>query len=116
MEEFFYVAWRSTPEELIDLFATRYGWSYDQITALPVDVFFALAKEIKKQNRRDELKAEWNTYLPFAAMRLVKFKEDSFEEYYKRVTGANIDLRPATDILAEAEEIKKQLGEQNGSV
>lgn len=116
MEEFFYVTWRSTPEELIDLFATRYGWSYDQITALPVDTFFALVKEIRKKNRRDEMKAEWNTYLPFVAMKIIKFKENSFEEYYKRVTGANIDTRPAADILAEAEDIKKQLGEPNGSV
>lgn len=116
MEEFFSIAWRTTPEELIDLFATRYGWSYDQIMDIPAGIFFALANKIKEQNRREELKAEWNTYLPFVAMNRIKFRENSFEEFYRRATGANLDLRPASDILAEAEEIQKTIGAQNGSV
>ena len=33
----------------------------------------------------------------------------SFEDFRDRMTGANIDKRPAEEILAEAEEIEKRL-------
>lgn len=37
----------------------------------------------------------------------------SFEDYYDQATGANIDLRPAKEILAEVEEVRREI---NGAI
>ena len=52
--------------------------------------------------------------LPFMAVGILKFI--SFDDYYKKMTGGDIDWRPDADILAEVEEIRKQMRNKDGSV
>lgn len=38
-----------------------------------------------------------------------------FDKYRDRMTGADIDLRPTAQILAELDEIEREMEAQNGS-
>ena len=45
--------------------------------------------------------------LPFMSLKLLKFV--SFDDYYGQISGRDFDLRPDEEIIAEVEEIRKQL-------
>lgn len=112
MEGFFYIARRArSKEEVIDLFAARYGWTPEAILNIEIGLFSRLYKQISKENIRSELKSEYNAILPLMYMRYIK--EITFTDYYNRRTGGNVDQRPAEDILAEVEEIRKKVGEKD---
>lgn len=64
-----------------------------------------LIKYIRKDITREEIRSEWLALLPAMSMQFIKTIE--WEEYYNRATGADIDLRPSSDILAEVEEVRK---------
>ncbi len=68
-------------------------------------IVLALTKE-----RQDEVKGIYHALLPVMALR-GKFM--TFEQFFDKMTGADIDLRSADDILKESEEIQARL--QNGS-
>ena len=61
-----------------------------------------------EKTRRDTVYAEWVAIQPFMILEWLKFM--SFDDYYTRRTGGDIDVRPAEEILAEVEEIKKWVG------
>lgn len=69
--------------------------------------FIVLAIEKEK---KDEMKGMYHALLPYYALR-GKFM--TFEEFYDNVTGANLDLRPAEEILNESKEIEERL--RNGN-
>ena len=64
-------------------------------------------EECRKKRQREQLKREWDHLLPLMVTKTIKYI--SFKEYFDRVTGANIDTRPAEEILAEADAIRQQL-------
>lgn len=68
-------------------------------------IVLALTKE-----RKDEIRGVYLSLLPIFAFR---GKFISFEEFYDNMTGANLDFRPAEEILKESEEIERRL--RNGS-
>ena len=113
MESFFYLARRSAPE-IIDTLGSRYSWTIRDIEAVPVVDLAEVLKKAEEQTTRAEIFAEWAALQPFMIMKWLKFMP--FEEYHDYRTGGNIDTRPASEILAEAEEIKKYTGVNNGSV
>ena len=45
--------------------------------------------------------------LPWMAAKILKFQP--FQEYFDQVSGANYDLRPDEEILAEVAEIRKEM-------
>lgn len=51
---------------------------------------------------------QWVVQLPLMAY-LGEFT--SFDDYQSRATGANLDLRPTEEILAELDEVEKNLQE-----
>lgn len=55
------------------------------------------------QERKDEMREMYHAFIPVMAMRN-KFM--TFEQFYDKMTGADIDLRPSEEILKEAEEIQ----------
>jgi hypothetical protein len=63
-------------------------------------VEYAHDKEIEER-----YKAEWNALYPFMITKMMKYV--SFKEYKDMCTGANIDTRPADEIIAEIEELHK---------
>ena len=69
--------------------------------------FIVLAIE---KERKDEMKGLYYALLPVLALR-GKFM--TFEEFYDNMTGANLDLRPAEEILNESKAIEERL--RNGN-
>lgn len=65
--------------------------------------------------KRAELKAQWNALLPFMSMQWLKAID--FEDYYNRAAGSTLDMRSDEEILAEVEDVRRQIREsKNGSV
>ncbi len=71
--------------------------------------FIEFVKTAQKQNRKEELFQVWLIQLPHIK------KEDyiSFEEYYNKQTLANVDKRPANEIINEI--IQAHGGDLSGS-
>lgn len=79
-----------------------------EIEALDAALMYRLVVRIRKNVRTELLRAEWNQALPFMAMGFIKSM--SFEEYMNR-NERTVDMRPTEEILAEVEEIRKQMKE-----
>lgn len=78
-------------------------------------VFIRLIEHAAEQERRDVAKQEWNALLPFMSMKFLKAVR--FDEYYRKSYGMEMDTRPDEDILAEAEDIRRKITEeQDGPV
>lgn len=107
MEGFFYIARQDAPE-IIDVLSSRYGWTVQQIEAIDIINLAEILKVAVEKTRRDTVYAEWVAIQPFMILEWLKFM--SFDDYYTRRTGGDIDVRPAEEILAEVEEIKKWVG------
>lgn len=94
----------------MDLMLRRYH-SLDFMKELSIEglcrlIILAIEGESKENHRR-----EWLALLP----NMVTFgKYMSFDDYYDRVTGKNIDMRPAEEIIAEIDRAHHK-GEENGS-
>ncbi len=78
------------------------------------DIGCALIVKALEQERDDRLFQQWVVQLPLMG------KENfvSFADYKDKITGANIDRRSTAEILAELDEIEKELqggGDDNGS-
>lgn len=81
----------------MDLLLRRYH-SIDFIDKLSVEGFcklilMAIEGEVKENHRK-----EWLALLP---LMIQAGKYTSFEDYYEKVTGKNIDMRPVDEIIAE---------------
>lgn len=108
MASFFYFIGRADQEdEIIDTLAARYGWSVPDILGLDIPRLWRTYNKATKERLRDRVRAQWLTLLPYMSMEMLQFM--SFEDYFDQVTGANIDLRPAAEILAEVEEVKREI-------
>lgn len=66
-----------------------------------------LYSRICEEGRRKEAREQWVAMLPWMAAKILKFKP--FQEYFDQVSGANFDLRPDEEILAEVAEIRKEM-------
>lgn len=77
----------------------------DYILQLDADTGCPLIQKALEQERDDRLFQQWVVQLPLMG------KEDfvSFADYKDRVTGANIDRRSTAEILAEVNEIEREL-------
>ena len=64
-------------------------------------IVLAITKE-----QKDEVRGIYHALLPVLAIR-GKFM--TFEQFYDEMTGANMDFRPAEEILKESEEIERRL-------
>ena len=77
------------------------------ILDLDVLTLYRLTITAKEAERRAEAREQWCSMLPFMSLKLLKFV--SFDDYYGQISGRDFDLRPDEEILAEVEEIRKQL-------
>ena len=73
-----------------------------------MDQILALVERAAELRAKDMVHRQWCALLPQMSLGLLKFVP--FEEYYLRITGGSLDLRPAEEILAEAEQIRKEFG------
>lgn len=93
---------------MIDTLASRYGWTIQQIEATELRTLADILKMAIEKTRRDTVYAEWVALQPFMIIQWLKWM--SFDDYYTRRTGGDIDMRPAEEILAEVAEVKKWVG------
>lgn len=107
MARFFSLTRGRTEIDILDLIAERYGWTIQQIMETDADLFIGLAGRVINEKRRSEARDEWLAALPFMYLKWLKFV--SFKDFYDSQTGANLDLRPTTEILADVEKIRAEL-------
>lgn len=75
-----------------------------------------LLRIITAKNNEEKAFRQWLAVLPVMWSGAAKFIE--FEDFRARLTGEDIDTRPASEILAEVEEIRREMkgDAANGSV
>ena len=109
MEKFFLIGSQVNEIELKEILLRRYGrYDFPEMSFNEYIDFIVLA--ITKE-RKDELRGLYHSLIPIYITKLGKYI--SFEEFYDNMTGANLDFRPADEILREAEEIQARF--KNGS-
>lgn len=84
----------------------EYILQLDANTGAPL-ILKALEKE-----REERIFQQWTAQLPVMAL---DGKYVSFADYKDRVTGANIDRRPTAEILAELDDVERELQEGGGT-
>lgn len=110
MASFFFFNGRDAEEpEIVDQVAHRYGWTIREIMDLDAGMLFRLYRRILTE---DTKRKAWDLYCEhFRYMITGQLQYKSFDDYYDRFSGQDIDLRPAEEILAEVAEIEKQFNE-----
>lgn len=73
-----------------------------------ISVGLPLIAKAREKRQEDRLFQQWVVQLPLMAY-LGEFT--SFADYQSQATGANFDLRPTAEILAELDEVEKKLQE-----
>lgn len=82
------------------------------ILQLDADTGVPLILKAQEQEREDRIFQQWTAQLPIMAYTGV---DVSFADYKNRVTGANIDRRSTAEILAELDDVERELLEGGGS-
>lgn len=59
-----------------------------------------------EMERKEQIRKQWTAMLPLMSIQYLQYM--SFDDYYQRCTGANIDLRPTEEILADIEETHRR--------
>lgn len=90
-------------EEIIDLLLHRYG-NLDYIMRLDIDTAQRVISKAREKEKENRFFLQWVVQLPH----MTKESYVSFDEYFDKVTGRNIDKRSVADCMAEIEEIKKK--------
>ena len=98
MVKFFQVLGRFDSVALTDLLLRRYG-SMEYVMQMPFEEFCELCVHASKQMQRKEIREQWVSLLPYMYLKQLKFM--NFDEYFDLCTGANIDMRPAQEIIDE---------------
>ena len=73
-----------------------------------LSVGLPLIAKAREKQQEDRLFQQWVVQLPLMAF---TGEFTSFQDYKTRATGANLDLRPTEEILAELNEIERVLQE-----
>lgn len=69
-----------------------------------------LCQKAVEKDKDDRIFLQWIAQLPAMAL---AGNAMSLQEYKDQVTGANIDSRPTSVILAELDEVEKSFGEED---
>lgn len=77
---------------------------------MDVSRFIDFVLMAKVQERREQIQRQWTAMLPLMSIQYLKYMP--FEEYYEKCTGANIDLRPVDEIIADIEETHRKAHEK----
>ena len=107
MDAFFSLVAGSTEDEIIDAFATNYGWTPKDLEDLDVLLIFKLLKRIREAESTEILRRMWIAYLPLMATGVIR--QVSFDEYKAKSMAGKVDYRSNAEILAEVEQVRKEL-------
>ena len=106
MESFFQVCISFGDEvEVKELILRRYN-NIDYIFSMEVLDFLLFLQKAKEKELEEQIRQQWIIQLPH----MTKDNYVSFSDYYDRVTGRNIDTRPADAIIKEIEELHRRNG------
>lgn len=89
---------------MLDLLLHRYH-DIDYVMSLDLETALRLIIKAKEEERDERIFRQWVAQLPLMAM---SGEPISFEDYRDRVTGANIDLRPTAEIMAELDDVERK--------
>ena len=89
---------------MLDLLLHRYH-DIDYVMSLDLETALRLIFKAKEEERDERIFRQWVAQLPLMAM---SGEPISFEDYRDRVTGANIDLRPTAEIMAELDDVERK--------
>lgn len=106
MARFFQISGEvSSNPHIEEVLLHRYGNGIEYILRKPFEEGAQFIIQSIKAHQEDRLYRWWCAIVPNMTSETFM----SFEDFRDRMTGANIDKRPAEEILAEAEEIEKRL-------
>lgn len=103
MEKFFRLCAETDYEEVIDLLLHRYG-NLDYIMQLDIQAAMRVIEKAREKEKENRIFLQWVVQLP----NMTQENYVSFDAYFDKVTGRNIDKRPVSECMAEIEEIKKK--------
>ena len=89
---------------MLDLLLHRYH-DINYVMSLDLETALRLILKAKEEERDERIFRQWVAQLPLMAM---SGEPISFEDYRDRVTGANIDIRPTAEILAELDDVERK--------
>ena len=103
MEKFFLIGCQVNEIEIKELLLKRYGrFDFPEMEFEEFIEFIVLAINKDKENK---VREEYLALLPLLAFR---GKYMTFDKFYEKMTGADIDWRSSEEILKEAEEIQEK--------
>ena len=73
-----------------------------------------MARIASKKLVEAQIREQWLMLLPLMQMGIISYISES--EYSDHVSGKDMDLRPADEIIAEAQSIREDIRRQNGTV
>ena len=104
MEKFFLIGCQVNEIEIKELLLKRYGrFDFPEMSFDEYIEFIVLA--INK-DKEDKIRGEYLALIPVLAQ---SGQYMTFEKFYEKMTGADIDWRSTSEILKEAEEIQARL-------
>lgn len=108
MAGFFRIGCQVDEIEIKELLLHRYH-TLEFIQGMQIDEFAKFLTLAIENDKKEKAYMQYTALLPLM-IRADKYM--SFSTFYDEMTGANIDWRPANEILKEAEEIQRK---QNGN-
>ena len=75
------------------------------------DTFIEMIEIALEKEREERAHKQWSAMLPFMSLGMLEYI--SFEEYIEKLSGKNVDMRPASEIIAEIEELHQKGGKVN---
>lgn len=83
----------------------------DYILQMDTDTFIEMLEIALEDERKERAHRQWSAMLPFMSLGMLEYI--SFQEYFEKLSGKNVDLRPASEIIAEIEELHQKGGKPN---
>lgn len=106
MEKFFLVGCQIDEIEIKELLLRRYH-TLDFIGSMDIFEFCGFIILAIEKDKKDFYYSQYTALLPRIIQ--VTGKYMPFNDFYDTITGANLDLRPAEEIVEESREIRQRL-------
>lgn len=106
VENFFLIGCQIKEVELKELFLRKYH-TLDFIKEMQVDEFIEFVSLAIENENKEKVERQYLALLPLLCLR---GKYMTFDKFYEQMTGANIDWRPADEIIQEIQEKHKLVG------
>lgn len=108
MEGFFQICISFGDEiEVKELILRRY-YNADYIFSMECMDFLLFLQKAREKELEEQIRCQWNAYLPY----MNPSNYVSFQDYYNRCTGKNIDRRNVNEIIRDIEDTHRRAGKE----